>query len=405
MKPDRDAIRALRPGARITADGIEIERRSYGDIRYRAAFRIDGQRIHRVIGFESQGMTWPRARAYAEKLRTEAREGRLQLPKGRKMPLSFAEAAEKYLVLLQETGGKNITRKAMQIRRHLIPVLGAQRLDALDGFTLLRYRKARREKGASEATCNREMAVVSQLLSVALAERWISSRPCRVPRTMETRKPRVLLSDAEQQALLDASLEDSNGYLWVFICFGMATAMRHGEIVAVRFEQVDFENCRLVIPDAKAGDRLQPITPELRDLLRRERDQAEDEAGWIFPRRPGNPSAGHIREMTEPFRRAVIRAGLDPKRVTPHLLRHGGITRVLQAGADLRTAQAISGHKTVSMLLHYAHTARPEIDRAMEALRRPLPSAVAPNVTQTSPGPATVTAEEARKRSGRRTSR
>jgi integrase len=395
MRPDREALRALEPGEKITVDGIEIERRPGGDTRFRAAFRIDGQRIHRVIGFASSGMTWARARAYAEKLRTEAREGRLQLPKGRKTPLTFAEAAERYLALLAESEGRNLARKAMQLRTHLCPILGGHRLDALDSFTLLRYRKTRREAGASDATVNREMAVTSQLFSVALAQRWITARPCRVPRTMETRKPRVLLAEAECEALLHAAAEDCNPQLWLFVFFALSTAMRHGEITAARFDAVDFENCRLVIPDAKAGDRLQPITPELRDALLHERAQAEDEAGWIFPRRTG----GHVREMTEPFRRAVKRAGLDPRRVTPHLLRHGGIT-VLQAGTDLRTAQAISGHKTVAMLLHYAHTARPEIDRAMATLRRPLP-----NVTQTSPGPQLPAVAEARKRWGRGTSR
>jgi integrase len=400
MRPDRGAIRRLGPGEKITVDGIEIERRPDGDTRFRVAFRIDGQRIHRVVGFASSGMTWARARAYAEKLRTEAREGRLQLPKGRKTPLTFAEAAERYLALLRESEGRNLTRKAMQLRTHLCPVLGGQRLDALDSFTLLRYRKIRREAGASDATVNREMAVISQLFSVALVQRWITARPCRVPRVMETRKPRVLLAEAECEALLHAAADDCNPQLWLFVFFALSTAMRHSEITGARYDRVDFENCRLVIPDAKAGDRLQPITPELRDALLRERAQADDEAGWIFPRRAGATAAGHVREMTEPFRRAVLRAGLDPRRVTPHLLRHGGITRVLQAGTDLRTAQAISGHKTVAMLLHYAHTARPEIDRAMATLRRPLPS-----VTQTSPELSTPAVAEARKRWGRGTSR
>jgi len=399
MRPDREALRRLAVGEKRASAGIEVERRKDGDLRYRVACRIEGRRIHRVIGFASEGMTWARARAYAEKLRTEAREGRLQLPKGRKPPLSFAQAAAKYLDLLRATGGRNIARKEMQLRRHLCPVLGSQRLDTLDAFALQRYRKTRRGAGASDATVNREFATVSQMLTIALGQRWIDARPCRVPRTAESRKPRVLLSEPECEALLAAAADDCNPRLWIFIAFALSTAMRHGEIMAARFDQVDFENHRLVVPTAKSGQRLQPLTPELVEALEREREMAEDPTGWIFPKQPGIPAAGHGREMTEPFRRAVIRAKLEPGKVTPHLLRHGGITRILQAGTDLRTAQAISGHRTVAMLLHYSHTARPEVDRAMESLRRPL------NVTQTSPEPAGAQVTELRKRWGRGTSR
>jgi hypothetical protein len=47
---------------------------------------VDGQRIHRVIGRESDGTTRTQAEDFIEKVRTEARHGRLNLPKGRKMP-------------------------------------------------------------------------------------------------------------------------------------------------------------------------------------------------------------------------------------------------------------------------------------------------------------------------------
>ena len=58
---------------------------------------VDGQRIHRVIGMESDGVTREQAENAIEKLRTEAREGRLNLPKGRKIALGFQEATAKYL--------------------------------------------------------------------------------------------------------------------------------------------------------------------------------------------------------------------------------------------------------------------------------------------------------------------
>ena len=131
--------------------------------------------------------------------------------------------------------------------------------------------------------------------------------------------------------------------------------MRHGEIMAARWDQLDMANRRLFIPDAKAGEREQPITPELAELLAREREMRDDREGWIFPSPHSDSAAGHRARMDRPFREAVKAAGLDPDAITPHVMRHTAITKLVQAGVDLPTVQRISGHKTLAMVLRYTH--------------------------------------------------
>jgi integrase len=109
-------------------------------------------------------------------------------------------------------------------------------------------------------------------------------------------------------------------------------------------------------------------------MLKAEREQRDDEAGFIFkPRGPVKHKDGWRRTMQRSFSRAVVRAGLDPKAVTPHVMRHTAITRLVQAGVDLPTIQRISGHKTLAMVLRYAHVSGAHIDAAMAALDRTLP--------------------------------
>ena len=55
-------------------------------------------------------------------------------------------------------------------------------------------------------------------------------------------------------------------------------------------------------------------------------------------------------------------------KVTPHVMRHTAITRLVQAGIDIPTIQRISGHKTVAMVLHYTHVHGSHIDNAIETL-------------------------------------
>jgi len=66
--------------------------------------------------------------------------------------------------------------------------------------------------------------------------------------------------------------------------------------------------------------------------------------------------------------RCVKRAGLDPKQVVRHTLRHTAITHLVQAGVDLPTVKRISGHKTMAMVERYAHQSGSHIAAAMDKL-------------------------------------
>ena len=72
--------------------------------------------------------------------------------------------------------------------------------------------------------------------------------------------------------------------------------------------------------------------------------------------------------MAVPFQRAVIRAKVNPETVTPHVMRHTAITRLVKAGADLPTIQKISGLKTLAMVLRYVHVHGTHIDDAIAAI-------------------------------------
>jgi integrase len=170
------------------------------------------------------------------------------------------------------------------------------------------------------------------------------------------------------------AVADDDPDCWLFVAFGLNTAMRHREILRARFEWLDLEKRRLFIPRAKGGRREQPITPELAELLRREKETRADKQGWIFPSpRPTTSLTGHRDRMDKPSRSAVIRAGLDPKIVTPHAMRHTAITKLVQSGVDLPTVQSISGHKTLTMVLRYTHVHGSDIDKAIAAIGRDLP--------------------------------
>lgn len=113
--------RKLITGQKLEEHGICFERLPNGDGRYSVNIMVDGQRVHRVIGKESEGVTRNQAEELIAKLRTDARHGRFQLPKGSKVVQSFKEAAEKYLERQQAEGAKNLSqKKSIKITPHSI---------------------------------------------------------------------------------------------------------------------------------------------------------------------------------------------------------------------------------------------------------------------------------------------
>ena len=113
-KLTRPAIRALKVGDSLTEHGITFRRDVNGDGVFSVNVMVDRQRIHRVIGRESEGVTRHQAEDFIAQVRTDARRQRLELPEGRKTPLSFEEASIRYVQRLRDSDGKNIDIKERQ---------------------------------------------------------------------------------------------------------------------------------------------------------------------------------------------------------------------------------------------------------------------------------------------------
>jgi integrase len=374
LRLSRPSMRRLTSGAKITEYGITFERLANGDGVFSVNVMADGHRIHRVLGRESDGVTRTQAELFIEKVRTEAREGRLSLPPGRKTHFSFAEAAKKYVQRLEQTNGKNLVAKRRQLRLYLTPFFGNQRLASISTFTVDRYKRRRLDEGASNGTINLELATLSHLVNCAIEWGWLKSRPCKIHLLEKTQGRIIALTDGQADALLNGAIADDDPQCRLFVAFGLNTAMRHREILRVRFDQLDLDKRRIFVPKAKGGRREQPITLELGEILRREATTRGPKDKWVFPSpRPKTSSSGHRDRMGKPFQRAVLRSGLNPKIVTPHVMRHTAITKLVQSGVDLPTIQSISGHKTLAMVLRYTHVHGTHIDKAIAAIGRAVP--------------------------------
>ncbi|MSR09704.1 MAG: site-specific integrase [Gammaproteobacteria bacterium] len=381
-KLTRPAMRKLPPGKKLTEHGITFERSAQGDGMFSVNIMVDGQRIHRVVGRDSDGTTRTQAEEFISKVRTDARHDRLSLPKGRKVALGFRAAATRYLERLKEEGGKDLKAKRHRLTLNLTPFFGDTPLTRINSFDVERYKKHRQHEKArkstvkgetaykqeppSPGTINRELAVLSHLLNKAVEWGWLDRRPAVIRRLRENGGRISYLTVEQAKSLLEAALADGNAQIYPFIVIGLDTAMRMTEILSIRREHLHLDRRIIHIPHAKAGTREQPITAHLAEFLRGYLAALPQSIPWLFPS-PGAKS-GHTASVRKPFRRVVTAAGLDPDQVVRHTLRHTAITHLVQAGVDLPTVKRISGHKTLIMVERYAHANGEHIRSAMDKL-------------------------------------
>jgi len=399
----RMKIRALKSGS-ISEHGITFERLENGDGRYSVNMMVDGQRIHRVIGHESDGTTRTQAEEFMAKARQDAKAGRLNLPKGRKITLGFREAGIGYLNKLAEAGGKDLKMKRTRLTHNLIPFFGDTPLSKISTFDVERYKKHRSQqrslrggdrvstkskegnlrpldsaKYSAPASINRELAVLSHLFNQALEWGWIDRRPAKINRLKEDNGRIVYLTVEQVGSVLEHAKVDDNPQIYPFIVIGVQTAMRLMEILSIRKEDVDLNRNMIFVPDAKTGKREQPIPRSLADFLAGYIESLPADTQWLFPSTSTKEKQEkqdipdrkdkHTVDIRKPFIRVIKAAGLDPKEYVRHTLRHTAITHLVQEGVDLPTVKRISGHKTLAMVERYFHANGAHIQAAMEKLQ------------------------------------
>lgn len=364
-KLTRDAMKALAPEKDICEHNIRYRKLKNGDGQFSIYGSVDGQRIKRVIGKESEGVTRQTAELAWEQLKSRARENRLNLPKGRKFHMRFQEAAPKYLERIEPL--RSYAKKCQQIRDHLMPFFKHMTLNQITAFDGEQYKRQRQAANAAPATINRELALLSHILNKAVEWGWIDKLPCRLKKLKEGDGRLDYLTVEEAAKLLDAAKKDPHPYIYPIILIALETAMRRSEILSIRLENIALDRRTIYIPQAKAGAREQPITEHLAQFLGQYLKSVPQDQPWLFPQ--PKSKTGHTVEIFKPYKRVLSAAGLDPTQIVLHSLRHTAITHLVQSGVDLFTVQRISGHKTLQMVQRYSHQNGQHIQAAMDKLQ------------------------------------
>jgi len=178
------------------------------------------------------------------------------------------------------------------------------------------------------------------------------------PLEENNRRLRFLAID-ECQNLIDCCAP----HLKPIVTVALHTGMRRGEILGLRWEQVDLEHGFILLEMTKNGERKEiPIDDTLDEVF--SQMPRSIESIYVFTDRDGNP----YKSIKRSFSTATRKAGITDFRF--HDCRHTFASHLVMAGVDLVSVKELLGHKSLRMTLRYAHLAAGHKRKAVNILNR-----------------------------------
>ena len=246
-----------------------------------------------------------------------------------------------------------VRMKRSIFKHHLLPAFGRTRIDEIGVRHIERYKAAKLKSGLSPKTVNNHLTILRRCLVVA--HDWALLE--HVPRVkwLKVPKPDFDFLDFEEAVRLVAAAD----YEWpTMILTAVRTGLRQGELLALRWDDVDLQRSRLVVrradwrghigPPKNGRTREVPLSPEAVAALGGHRHLRGE---LVFCHSTGR--AWTENELRRPLYRACKRAGI--RRIGWHVLRHTFASHLVMRGVALKAVQELLGHATIEMTMRYAH--------------------------------------------------
>ena len=313
-----------------------------------------GKRVWQVKirrkGWPSQTATFDtkaRAEAWVRQIEGEMDQG-VFVSRAEAEATTLHEALERYEgEVMPRKKATTANRERDRVRSWAASSLARRPLASIRGKDVASTIRDMEGRGLSPNTIRLHLALLSHLFNTARTAWGMESLTNPVD-LVKGQRPKLpggrtrRLQDGEHARLLTAA-QAYGGEIGPLITWAIETAMRRGEIAAMRWEHLDRKARVLLIPETKTGTpRRVPLSTaalSVLDALPRRID------GRVWGMRPDS--------ISQAFERVCRAAGIDG--LTFHDLRHEATSRLFEKGLNPMQVAAITGHKTLQMLKRYTH--------------------------------------------------
>ena len=188
---------------------------------------------------------------------------------------------------------------------------------------------------------------------------WLDTSPTlKVSKPKEPRgRTRFLMEECEidgvgeRTRLLSACKKSDNPYLYTVVVLALSTGMRRGEIMGLRWGDVDLNAGRITLKQTKNGEiRVIPLASHAKELVTHHARIRAIDTDLLFPSKTVRHKP---QELDASWRAALKAARIDDFKF--HDLRHSAASYLAMNGATLAEIAEVLGHKTLQMVKRYAH--------------------------------------------------
>jgi integrase len=311
----------------------------------------NGRRVREKIGTSKT-----LAETTLRKRKVEIAEGKY-LDKKKEVRIRFKDFAMEYRKWA-EVNNKAFRKSKKWMIARLIGTFGEQLLSEVTSWHVEKYKAIRKEeihnrnlqrapeaKQFSLATVNRELTCLRHMFNKAIEWGKAEKNPVSKVRFFKESNGRLRYLLPEEIIRL---IECCPSQLKPIVITAVCTGLRKGEIVNIKWSDVDFRNRVIYIQNTKNGEKREVsmndyLTETLKSIKR------NDKSLYIFCDKDGKP----YYDFRKSFATALEKAGVKDFRF--HDLRHTFASNLVMEGVDLATVRELLGHKSIEMTLRYSH--------------------------------------------------
>lgn len=293
-----------------------------------------------------------------EKLIVRKREVIQGTYKPKKLEIPFEKFREQYLEYSESNKMPSSAQRDENSLKHLQRVFDGKRLSDISPFLIEKFKTMRKGEGAAPATINHELACLRHLFTMAVKWGKASTNPGREVKLLKEPegKDRILTYEEEERLLDYVRTGPKSKHLEAIIITALNTGMRKGEILSLKWENVDFKNGYIIVEKTKNGEiRKIPMNEPLTIALKNVKS-AFPSPEYVFAelvKVSGADVWKPYRDVKTAWWKALKETGIVGFRF--HDQRHTFGSRLGMAGVDIKTIQELMGHKDIKMTMRYSH--------------------------------------------------
>lgn len=231
---------------------------------------------------------------------------------------------------------------------------------------IINYLEILNNKDFQVSTIKRKISALKQFFQFLVAEDLIEKNPMTFIRQPKSYRalPKILSEDAVKklrEATATLPLEEQiRADLILYLLYG--SGLRVSELISLKMNS--FTEAKFIRIFGKGRkERIVPISHQVIELLRKW-NKVKPFSIWLFPSR--NPEKHITRQrIFQLIKQIAAISGIDPEKVSPHVLRHAFATHILDHGADLLSVKKMLGHESISTTEIYTHVSRAKLKKVV----------------------------------------